>query len=1235
MSKARNLADFISTGVGTGILADGAISTTEITGVNATSAEINKLVGVTATSAEINKLTGVTASSAEINKLAGLTASTSELNNVVGSTSVLQTQLNNITVTAGTLTKSFLENEEATISLSASLSPAPVVSVTKEVPQSGISAKGAWDVNATGSNYDLHNTAANVTLTANTVYSSDADTLTYSSKTSSLQNSDSQAIAFKPDGTKYYDVSSGNVYEYSLSTAWDLSTSSYTTSYTDAAMMSNARGMYFKPDGTRFWLVGNDNNLYQYNLSTAWDLSTASDSSYRYNQSAYMDQNASTVYFKPDGTEFYLINESIKLIVRYAISTAWDITSTVSGFQLKYVNSELTYPKELTFNSTGTRMYVLDGADDKVYQYNLSTAFRPDTASYASKSFDASTQSSTMQGMFLRQDTNATLFLCSQGNAYEYSFGATNTLALGSGSFASTDVGKRIVGNGGDVILTSTGGAFSTTGGSSFTDNSTIAAGSWTMQGLKSAGASSGLTISGIAGAAYNFAALSGSPATNTSSTATSSNNVRTGMNISPDGTKLVVMDNQAPAYFQSYTMSTAYDLSTLTHVNTAQKAVAPTSVYVNDRVVLGFSPDGTKAGYATDESHRLGWYSLSTPWDMGTATDQGSWDPGSNFSFQLLLWNGDGSNFYVYSNNGYWLTYKLVGDAYKVRSSYVASTVTSNRGQVGMPTNTHARNAHFNGDGTKFFVTASNHKIYQTTLSTPYDIESNTGSAIVLYDDGNNATMACMALASDGSYMINASATATTLKAFRLQNLVIPTTSYHVSTTGSTGQINTTYWTDINSMTADEAAGGGEVYYAVSTDNKTTWSVAKSTDGVRPIVRNSSGTWQYNNNVGTSNSNNLSVAAYNNDSFTFSNVGGTATVGAFWSTDGTKVFIMKGNYVAEALLTTAYDLSTATYQDLADLSPQDSVPFGFWMNSTGTRMYVNGGSNDTIYQYSLSTGFDLTGLSYTGVSINVQSQDTENRGIWFGPENASNVPTKMFMVGGANNTVYEYGFTSAGNLSTASYSNVSFSVASEQGDCSGLSFSADGTKMFIIGRSPEGVHQYNLTTAWDISSASYANIYYDTTGFITTPYSGGVSSNGEHLVIADSSSGYIYNISIGGSAYATTATWVNGTVNDELYTLQQALTAQAFNRMDKTQLDAVADANHFVLGNTLDLAIGLRMSSASTSVPTSDGVSINYDAAILQKGAVLGTDYDYNFPASNSVIIKSLATQNLKVRVV
>jgi hypothetical protein len=64
MSKARDIADLVSAG---GILADGAIATTEITGVTATSAELNILDGVTATASELNALDGITATVTELN----------------------------------------------------------------------------------------------------------------------------------------------------------------------------------------------------------------------------------------------------------------------------------------------------------------------------------------------------------------------------------------------------------------------------------------------------------------------------------------------------------------------------------------------------------------------------------------------------------------------------------------------------------------------------------------------------------------------------------------------------------------------------------------------------------------------------------------------------------------------------------------------------------------------------------------------------------------------------------------------------------------------------------------------------------------------------------------------------------------------------------------------------------------------------------------------------------------
>jgi hypothetical protein len=85
---------------------------------------------------------------------------------------------------------------------------------------------------------------------------------------------------------------------------------------------------------------------------------------------------------------------------------------------------------------------------------------------------------------------------------------------------------------------------------------------------------------------------------------------------------------------------------------------------------------------------------------------------------------------------------------------------------------------------------------------------------------------------------------------------------------------------------------------------------------------------------------------------------------------------------------------------------------------------------------------------------------------------------------------------------------------------------------------------------------------------------------------------------------------------------------------MDSTALNAITDANQITLGNDLDFAAILYIDSGTT-VPTYSGTAINYDANILNQGAVLGTDYNWDFPATDKVRITSLGDYNLKVRII
>ena len=57
---------------------------------------------------------------------------------------------------------------------------------------------------------------------------------------------------------------------------------------------------------------------------------------------------------------------------------------------------------------------------------------------------------------------------------------------------------------------------------------------------------------------------------------------------------------------------------------------------------------------------------------------------------------------------------------------------------------------------------------------------------------------------------------------------------------------------------------------------------------------------------------------------------------------------------------------------------------------------------------------------------------------------------TKMYVVGWDGNDINEYTLSTAFDVSTASFEN-SFSVSSEDTDPAALAFSSDGTKMFVV----------------------------------------------------------------------------------------------------------------------------------------------------------------------------------------
>jgi len=199
---------------------------------------------------------------------------------------------------------------------------------------------------------------------------------------------------------------------------------------------------------------------------------------------------------------------------------------------------------------------------------------------------------------------------------------------------------------------------------------------------------------------------------------------------------------------------------------------------------------------------------------------------------------------------------------------------------------------------------------------------------------------------------------------------------------------------------------------------------------------------------------------------------------GIAWKTDGSSFYVVSGSTsstrkVYQYNLSTNWDVSTATYSRNDDISAQSTSAEGVAFKPDGTAMFVVDRDNDTVYQYTLSTAWDLNTSSYANKLYSVASRETQPHGVRFSSDG-----TKMFVIGHAGQDITEFTLSSPWDVSTADYDSV-FSVASQTTTPTGFDFSSDGTFMVVSdNQNPPTVHSYILSTAFDVSTASFVDSF-------------------------------------------------------------------------------------------------------------------------------------------------------------
>jgi len=110
-----------------------------------------------------------------------------------------------------------------------------------------------------------------------------------------------------------------------------------------------------------------------------------------------------------------------------------------------------------------------------------------------------------------------------------------------------------------------------------------------------------------------------------------------------------------------------------------------------------------------------------------------------------------------------------------------------------------------------------------------------------------------------------------------------------------------------------------------------------------------------------------FNTEVWDDKAFTFSLAAGDGTPSAVaFNSDGTKMFIagQSAGVIDEWELSSAFVVSSATLERTQSVSAQDPTPAAIAFNSDGSRFYMIGNTNKTIFQYSLSTPYLITSIT-------------------------------------------------------------------------------------------------------------------------------------------------------------------------------------------------------------------------------------------------------------------------------
>lgn len=299
----------------------------------------------------------------------------------------------------------------------------------------------------------------------------------------------------------------------------------------------------------------------------------------------------------------------------------------------------------------------------------------------------------------------------------------------------------------------------------------------------------------------------------------------------------------------------------------------------------------------------------------------------------------------------------------------------------------------------------------------------------------------------------------------------------------------------------------------------------------------------------------------------------GTAARGVEITNSGQSLYVTGDTgFVYQYSLSTAYDISSASFVRSTDVSTNIGSPEAVRFNGDGSKMFIADSSDGTVAEYTLGTEYDISTATFDsekGVS------STDVTALAFGDSGSV-----MYVTLGNIGTSTFYTLSTPYDVSTANFDR-SMDLSGEVDNPSGATFNDDGSKLFVTGQGDSNVTEYALGTAWDVSSHSLTRTQSLTTN---TPSTSDIffRPNGKALYSVSASSNSV-------TKYDLDAT--RGTYTGETHQVKDTVSGFVDLELANATADITwTDSNGTVLNTTSVSSTG----NHTLSWGSTDDVSVN-----------------------------------------